>query len=235
MKLFPSGRTLSFTHNFPKDSVTLAPTRYVKRLKSRSDSVSRNNVFKSSSEVCSNARSASSYTITRSFEGTTSPSRINFGKCSGVVIATSVCNFNPYFASSSSRIQPIFTPFGPLYLNIFFNPDSSVCVFLVLPPTSSYNSKAVCTPNSLLGTTINARGFFTSVPDFPMELIAAPIAMVFLPPTCCLPCPLTVGEVCTATRANKSSAASPISSSDFTRILCRVKRDSLKVESMGTR
>mmetsp|Transcript_16574 Transcript_16574/g.47572 ORF Transcript_16574/g.47572 Transcript_16574/m.47572 type:complete len:225 (-) Transcript_16574:651-1325(-) len=167
----------------------------------------------------------------------TSPSRMSLPRYFGVVMATSVCSFRPNLASSSSSTQPILTPFGPLYLNILANPGISVCVFLVLPPTHSYKSRAVWMPSSLVGTTMSASGDLTSEPDFPRVDMAAPVAMVLPPPppTCFRPCPRIVGLVCTATRASKSSATSPTSSSALTRMRCLVKSESDRVDSMGTK
>ena len=123
----------------------------------------------------------------------------------GVVIATSVCNLSPKAASSSSRTQPIRTPFGPLYLNIFFLPENSVGFSLILPPTSSYNTMAICTPNSRLGTTMSASGFLTSVPEDPRVDKAAPVAMALSFLICCRAVDRTTGLVTMASRSNKSS------------------------------
>mmetsp|Transcript_14045 Transcript_14045/g.33979 ORF Transcript_14045/g.33979 Transcript_14045/m.33979 type:complete len:248 (+) Transcript_14045:1179-1922(+) len=152
-----------------------------------------------------------------------------------MVTATSVCSFKPNDASSSSKTHPIRTPLGPLYLNMLALPRISVASFLMLPPINSYRIIAVCTPSSLVGTTTNASGLFTSLPDFPKVASDAPVAMG--PPRLIGRRLLvrTIGDVTTDMRSNMSPVVSPTFSSAPTRIRCLTNRESLRVESNGTR
>mmetsp|Transcript_25195 Transcript_25195/g.45503 ORF Transcript_25195/g.45503 Transcript_25195/m.45503 type:complete len:232 (-) Transcript_25195:1161-1856(-) len=90
IKLFPWGKMRDLTARSPRLLVMLAPTKKVKRAFPRFSVSSSKSSARSSSIVSSKAKSASSYTMTRSFDGSTSLSAISLLRYFGVVTATSV-------------------------------------------------------------------------------------------------------------------------------------------------